>query len=82
MTIPRIKGKRREVRRMLAQRSRELLDRYRGKTVSDVVKQKEPLLGLGEVAAFDMLQDYRDKIDAERFTAPPPGAPPPPTSNR
>ena len=29
MTIPRIKGKRREVRRMLAQRSRELLDRYR-----------------------------------------------------
>lgn len=29
MTIPRIKGKRREVRRLLAQRSKELLDRYR-----------------------------------------------------
>ena len=29
MTIPRIKGKRREVRRMLAKRSQELLDRYR-----------------------------------------------------
>lgn len=29
MVIPRVKGKRREVRRMLAQRSRELLDRYR-----------------------------------------------------
>jgi hypothetical protein len=29
MTIPRIKGKRREVRRMLAQRSKELLARYR-----------------------------------------------------
>jgi hypothetical protein len=29
MVIPRIKGERREVRRMLAQRSRELLDRYR-----------------------------------------------------
>lgn len=29
MTIPREKGKRREVRRMLAQRSRVLLDRYR-----------------------------------------------------
>lgn len=29
MTIPREKGKRREVRRMLAQRSRELLERYR-----------------------------------------------------
>lgn len=29
MTIPRVKGKRREVRRMLARRSHELLDRYR-----------------------------------------------------
>lgn len=29
MTIPRVKGKRREVRRMLAQRSKELLARYR-----------------------------------------------------
>jgi hypothetical protein len=29
MKIPRVKGKRREVRRMLAQRSQELLDRYR-----------------------------------------------------
>ena len=29
MQIPRVKGKRREVRRMLAQRSRELLDGYR-----------------------------------------------------
>ncbi len=62
--------------------SSELLDRYRGKTVSDVLKQKEPLLGLGEIATFDMLQNYRDKIDAERFTAPPPATPPPPTPNR
>ena len=29
MSIPRVKGKRREVRRMLAQRSKELLSRYR-----------------------------------------------------
>jgi TfoX/Sxy family transcriptional regulator of competence genes len=29
MTVPRIKGKRREVRRMLARRSKELLSRYR-----------------------------------------------------
>ncbi|MCH9655302.1 MAG: DUF2293 domain-containing protein [Planctomycetes bacterium] len=29
MTIPRVKGKRREVRRMLAQRSKELLNQYR-----------------------------------------------------
>ena len=31
MAIPRVKGKRREVRRMLAQRSKELLERYRRK---------------------------------------------------
>jgi hypothetical protein len=36
MKIPRIKGKRREVRRMLAQRSQELLGRYRrGEVVGD-----------------------------------------------
>jgi len=29
MVIPRVKGKRREVRRMLAQRSKELLAQYR-----------------------------------------------------
>jgi hypothetical protein len=29
MPIPKVKGKRREVRRMLARRSQELLDRYR-----------------------------------------------------
>ena len=29
MVIPRVRGKRREVRRMLARRSRELLDSYR-----------------------------------------------------
>ncbi len=37
MAIPRIKGKRREVRRILAQRSQELLERYRrGEPVSEV----------------------------------------------
>ena len=41
MTIPRIKGKRREVRRMLAQRSQELLGRYRrGEPVGEVSAQE------------------------------------------
>ena len=36
MVIPKVKGKRREVRRMLAQRSKELLSRYRkGKAVGE-----------------------------------------------
>jgi hypothetical protein len=29
MAIPRVKGKRREIRRILAQRSKEILERYR-----------------------------------------------------
>jgi hypothetical protein len=44
MTIPRVKGKRREVRRMLAQRSRELLARYRrGEAVDDECPLKRAL---------------------------------------
>ncbi len=40
MTIPRVKGKRREVRRLLAQRSNELLRRFRN---GDPVEQNCPL---------------------------------------
>ncbi len=44
MKIPRIKGKRREVRRMLAQRSQELLDLYRrGESVGNDCPLKEAL---------------------------------------
>lgn len=41
MVIPRVRGKRREVRRMLARRSKELLDRYR---LGDSPDQSCPLL--------------------------------------
>ena len=41
LTIPRVKGMRREVRRLLAQRSRELLEHYRRGQVVD--KQRCPL---------------------------------------
>lgn len=44
MTIPRVKGKRREVRRMLAKRSHELLARYRrGETVGEECPLKRAL---------------------------------------
>jgi len=44
MKIPRVKGKRREVRRMLAQRSQELLSRYRrGDVVGDECPLKKAL---------------------------------------
>lgn len=44
MTIPRVKGKRREVRRMLARRSVELLERYRrGETIPETCPLKRAL---------------------------------------
>jgi hypothetical protein len=44
MTIPRAKGKRREVRRLLAQRSKELLARYRqGETIGNACPLKTAL---------------------------------------
>jgi hypothetical protein len=46
MKIPRIKGQRREVRRMLAQRSKELLGRYRrGDSVGEECPLKKALAG-------------------------------------
>jgi chromosome segregation ATPase len=53
----------------------ELLKRYRDKSVTDVIKQRDPVLGMGDVEMFNIVQDYRDKADAERFT--PPAAPTP-----
>jgi hypothetical protein len=40
MVIPRVKGKRREVRRMLAERSKELLSRYRNGEAVDCLLKK------------------------------------------
>lgn len=63
--------------------SGELLDRYRGKTVKDVLTQREPVLGLGDVQMFNLVQEYRDRADAERYTPPtPPPAPAAPSANR
>ena len=46
MAIPRVKGKRREVRRMLARRSQELLGRYRrGEPIDEGCPLKVALAG-------------------------------------
>jgi hypothetical protein len=48
MTIPRVKGKRRVVRRLLARRSHELLERYRrGVAVSEACPLRKALAGEG-----------------------------------
>lgn len=62
--------------------SSELLDRYRGKTVKEVLTQREPVLGLGDVQMFNLVQDYRDRADAERFTPSSTPAPAAPSVNR
>jgi len=48
----------------------ELLDLYRNKSVWDAVKHQDLVLGLSNVDAFNLVQSYRDKIDAERFKNP------------
>lgn len=47
--------------------SAELLDRWQRKGVVDALRQREPLLGLGDVEMFNLVQDYRDKSDGESF---------------
>ncbi len=41
----------------------ELLDRYRNKTVSDVIRGREPVLGLGRVELERTVQDYRFRLE-------------------
>jgi chromosome segregation ATPase len=45
----------------------ELLARWQGKGVMESLKQREPLLGLGDVQMFNLVQAYRDKTDNEKF---------------
>lgn len=54
MVIPRVKGKRREIRRMLAQRSKELLAQYRrGDTFGEICPLKLALANPIQAASFD-----------------------------
>ena len=62
----------------LIELSAELLDRYRKKGFAEVVGQRDPLLGLGQVEMFNLVQDYRDRVDAQRLTPTPPGQKPQP----
>jgi len=48
--------------------SAELLGRWQGKGVVDALRQQEPVLGFNDVQLFNLVQEYRDKTDSERFT--------------
>jgi hypothetical protein len=45
----------------------ELLDRYRNKGLWEAARQREPFLGLSDVNTFNLVQAYRDRVEAERF---------------
>ncbi|KPF47816.1 hypothetical protein IP87_00405 [beta proteobacterium AAP121] len=45
----------------------ELLARWQGKGVMEALRQREPVLGLGDVQMFNLVQAYRDKTDNEKF---------------
>lgn len=61
----------------LIQLSAELLDRYRNKGLGEVLRQRDPVLGLADVELFNVVQDHRDRTEAERFvpSGPSAGAP-------
>jgi hypothetical protein len=54
----------------------QLLDRYRDKGLAQIANQHDPLLGLGQVQMFNFVQDYRDRVEAERLTPTPAGEKP------
>jgi hypothetical protein len=43
------------------------VQRYQKKGVWKAMREGEPLLGLGDVQSFNMLQDVLDKAEAQRF---------------
>ena len=62
----------------LIQLSAELLDRYRRKGLAEIASQHDPLLGIGQVEMFNLVQDYRDRTAAQRLVPAPIGQPPQP----
>lgn len=53
----------------LHQAGSELLQKYREKSCADTLLEGEPLTGLGKVEAENMLQRYRDQLDASKSAA-------------
>lgn len=45
----------------------ELLQRWQRKGVQEAMQQREPLLGFRDVEMFNLVQEYRDRLEGERF---------------
>jgi len=48
----------------------DLIERYRGKTCEDVALENEPFTGLGRARMENLLEDYRERLRAQRVEAP------------
>ncbi|HEB87479.1 MAG TPA: hypothetical protein ENI68_10750 [Gammaproteobacteria bacterium] len=57
--------------------SLDLLDQYKNKTVAQVIKGKEPVLGLGRVELETAIQDYRFRLEDLTVTPYQPSTPMP-----
>lgn len=53
---------------------RELLAAYRDKGVLASISQRDPVFNLGSVKIENILEEYRDKLDAQRLALPPTAA--------
>ena len=45
----------------------DLAERYRAKTCDDVQAENEPFTGIGRARMENLLEDYRDKVRAQRY---------------
>lgn len=56
----------------LYQVGRSLMDRFERKTCGEILAQKDPFTGLKRVETENLLEEYRDKLDEQKWIKPPP----------
>lgn len=55
----------------LYQVGRSLMDRFEHKTCGEILAQKDPFTGLKRVETENLLEEYRDKLDEQKWIRPP-----------
>ena len=56
----------------LYQVGRSLMDRFEKKSCGEILAQKDPFTGLKGVETENLLEEYRDKLDEQKWIKPPP----------
>lgn len=52
---------------------RSLMDRFKHKTCGETLEEKEPFTGLKKVETENLMEQYRDKLDDQKYIKPPGG---------